>query len=208
VIRIITVEREYGCGGGIIAQKLAARLEWKLWDQLLTSEIARFSHCHESQVELRQERVDPLYYRLLKSVMRGSYEGSLNLPRLKLLDADTILRVSERVIQQAAAEGNCVIVGRGSQHFLRDREDTLRVFLYAPDESKVRRLRSEGMSQKEAEESVRTIDSERAAFIERYFNLQWPTRSTYHAMLNTAFGEETVVATIIRLKDALDTGTE
>src|SRR5579884_2536218 len=204
MIRIITVEREYGSGGGIIAKKLADRLQWKLWDQLLTTEIARLSHCHQSQVELREERVDPLYYRLFKSILRGSFEGSLNLHRLKLLDADTILRLSKHVIEEAAAEGDCVIVGRGSQHFLRDREDTLRVFLYASTEAKVNRLRAEGMSQQEAEEAVRTIDTERAAFIERYFNLQWPTRSTYHAMLNTDFGEEAVISSILNMKDALE----
>lgn len=208
MIHIITIEREYGCGGGIIAKKVADRLGWKLWDQLLTTEIARLSHCHESQVQRREERVDPLYYRLFKSILRGSFEGSLNLQRLNLLDADTILRVSEKIITRAAERGECVIVGRGSQHFLRDREDTLRVFLYAPTEAKVRRLVSEGMSQEEAEESVRTVDTERAAFIERYFQLEWPTRSTYHAMLNTAFGEEAVITTILGLKDALDTWAE
>src|SRR5579884_4505149 len=208
MIRIVTVEREYGSGGGIIAKKLADRLQWKLWDQLLTTEIARLSHCHQSQVELREERVDPLYYRLFKSVLRGSFEGSLNLPRLQLLDADSILRITNQVTQKAAAEGNCVIVGRGSQHFLRGRDDTLRVFLYAPEETKVRRLMAEGMSRTEAEESVRTVDNERAAFIERYFHLQWPTRSTYHAMLNTALGDQSVVFTILELKDAFETWAE
>ena len=41
VIRIITIEREYGCGAAAIARELATRLDWKLWDQLLTQEIAR-----------------------------------------------------------------------------------------------------------------------------------------------------------------------
>lgn len=203
MIRIITIEREYGCGGGLIAKKVADRLGWKLWDQLMTCEIARLSNCEQSEVELREERVDPLYYRLFKSVLRGSFEGSFNLHRLKLLDADSILRITEQVTMKAATEGNCVIVGRGSQHFLRDRDDTLRIFLYAPDDAKVRRLMGEGMSRTEAEESVRTVDSERAAFIEKYFHLQWPTRSTYHAMLNTAGGDEAVASVIVELRDTL-----
>ena len=208
MIRIITIEREYGCGGGIIAKKVADRLGWKLWDQLMTCEIARLCNCTEAEVEGREERVDPAYYRLFKSILRGSFEGSLNLPRLQLLDADSIMRITEQVTQKAAAEGNCVIVGRGSQHFLRDRDDTLRVFLYAPEQAKVRRLIAEGMNRTEAEESVRTVDSERAAFIEKYFHLQWPTRSTYHAMLNTACGDESVVSTILELKDAFETWAE
>jgi len=204
MIRIITIEREYGCGGGVIAKKVADRLGWKLWDQLMTCEIARLSQCEQSQVERREERLDPLYYRLFKSVLRGSFEGSLNLQRMKLLDAESILRFTKQVTLTAASSGNCVIVGRGSQHFLRDRDDTLRIFLYAPTEAKVRRLRQEGLTEAEAEESVRTVDSERAAFIERYFHLEWPTRSTYHAMLNTAFGDEVVVRCILDLKRALE----
>src|SRR5690242_923725 len=105
MIQIITVEREYGCGGAQIAAKIAERLGWTLWDQSLTSEIARLSHCDECEVESREERVDPLYYRLLKSVLRGSFEGSLNVQRLELLDADTVFRNTKRAVEKAASDG-------------------------------------------------------------------------------------------------------
>ena len=207
MIKIITVEREYGCGGGEIAQKLADRLGWKLWDQLLTSEIARLIDCDQAEVKCREERVDPLYYRLFKSIMRGSFEGSANVHRLKLLDADSIFRITERVVQKATAAGDCVIVGRGAQHFLRDRDDTLRVFLYAPREEKMRRLIATGVKETEVEELVDTVDQERAAFIEKYFDMEWPNRSLYHVMLNTSAGEETVIRTILDLKKALEQQT-
>jgi CMP/dCMP kinase len=207
-IRVITIEREYGCGGGVIAQKVADRLGWKLWDQLLTCEIARLSNCQQSEVEIREERVDPLYYRLLKSVLRGSFEGSLNLHRLNLVDADCIQRITQQLTEKAAAAGNCVIVGRGSQHFLQARQDTLRIFLYAPTREKVARLRAEGIKESQAEELVNTVDKERAAFIEKYFHMEWPNRSIYHAMINTAFGEERVIRTILSLKEELEATNE
>jgi len=203
VINIITIEREYGCGGGEIARKTAERLGWKLWDELLTCEIARLSNWKQSEVKSREERVDPLYYRLFKSILRGSFEGSLNAHRLKLLDADSIQRITEHVVQNAATEGNCVIVGRGSQHFLRHRNDTLRIFLYAPKEAKIRRLVAEGAGEKDAEEAVVVVDSEREAFVEKYFHMQWPNRSLYHAMLNTAIGVENVINEILSLKKAV-----
>src|SRR5580704_14374389 len=158
MIRIITIEREYGCGGGEIAERLAKRLAWKLWDHLLTEEIARLANCPKSVVEVREERTDPLYYRLFKSFLRGSYEGSLNAHKLNLVDSESILKITERVIQHAAKTGNSVIVGRGSQHFLRDRQDTLRVFLYASKEAKVQRLLARGKSQSEAEQLVDSVD--------------------------------------------------
>src|ERR1700747_3775369 len=135
MIRIITIEREYGSGGGEIAERLAKQLGWKLWDHMLTEEIARLANCPKAVVEVREERTDPLYYRLFKSFLRGSYEGSLNAHKLKMVDSETILNLTQRVLEHAAKRGNSVIVGRGSQHFLRDRTDTLRLFLYAPREN-------------------------------------------------------------------------
>lgn len=199
MVNIITIEREYGCGGGEIAQLVANRLGWKLWDQRLTEEIARLANCPKSVVEAREEKNDPLYYRLFKSFMRGSYEGSINAPKLNLVDSETILKTTRRVVEHVAEKGNCVIVGRGSQQFLKDRQDTLRVFLYAPKEDKVRRLLSRGKSKAEAEGLVDTVDHERADFIQKYFNADWPDRVVYHALLNTAIGDECAANMILSL---------
>ncbi len=204
MIKIVTVEREYGSGGGEIAQSLAMQLGWKLWDQLLTEEIARLANCPKSVVEVREERTDPLYYRLFKSFLRGSYEGSLNAHKLNLVDSETILKITERVVQHAAKTGNSVIVGRGSQHFLRTRPDTLRVFLYAPREDKVRRLLARGKSEKEAEQLVDTVDRERVDFIQKYFRVEWPDRAVYHTMINTAIGDQAVVHLILDFMKTVD----
>ncbi len=204
MINIVTIEREYGCGGGEIAQRLAAQLGWKLWDQLLTEEIARLAECPKAVVEVREERTDPLYYRLLKSFLRGSYEGSLNAHKLKLVDSESILKLTERVVVNAAKSGNCVIVGRGAQQFLKNRADTLRVFLFAPKEAKVRRLLARGKSGTEAEQLVDSVDRERADFIQKYFHVEWPSRAIYHTMINTAIGDEAVVQTILDFMKTLN----
>jgi len=204
MIKIITVEREYGSGGGEVAQLLSERLGWKLWDDLLTEEIARLANCPKAVVEVREERNDPLYYRLFKSFLRGSYEGSINAYKLKLVDSETILKITERVVRHAAGKGNCVIVGRGSQHFLEDNPETLRVFLYAAREDKVRRVMAGGKTESEAHELVDTVDRDRIDFIQRYFDVEWPTRSLYHVMLNTSVGEEIVVQTIVQFMKTIE----
>ena len=204
MIRIVTIEREYGSGGGEIAQRLADHLGWKLWDQLLTEEIARRADCPKAVVAGREERTDPLYYRLFKSFLRGSYEGSLNEHKLKLVDSECILEFTEKVVQQAASAGNCVIVGRGSQLFLKNSRDAMRVFLYASREDKVKRLLARGKSERDAQELVDTVDLERADFIEKYFKVEWPSRSVYHAMINTAIGDQAVVQTIVDLMKILE----
>ena len=88
MIKIITIDREYGSGAADIAATLAARLGWKLWDELLTIEIARILGCDRPAVEQREERRDALHYRLFKAFLRGSFEGTLNAQRVKMVDAD------------------------------------------------------------------------------------------------------------------------
>jgi cytidylate kinase len=200
MIRIVTFEREYGSGAAEIAAAVAQRLEWKLWSQMLTERIARELGCDERHVEQREERRDPLYYRLFKSFMRGSFEGTMAEARtgVKLADAEGIRQCSEKLVRSAAEEGNAVIVGRGGAYYLRDRPDAFHVFIYAPFEEKVHRLRRQGKSQKEAIELAETIDQERADFIKQYFGVDdWPARHYFHLMVNSTLGEDTTAGIVL-----------
>jgi cytidylate kinase len=203
MINVLTIEREYGSGANVIAEKLSAQLGWKLWDQLFTTEIARHLECEKQHVEKQEERRDPLYYRLLKSFMRGSFEGSLNAPKLRLADAEGIRAVSEKLVRRAAAEGNCVLVGRGAAYYLHDSPDVFNIFIYAPFEERVRRLKKTGYGEAEAIELAQTVDSERAAFIKQFFDLDWPQRHYFHLMINSEMTDDCVVKTILAAVSAV-----
>ena len=197
MIRVLTIEREYGSGAAQIASALAQRLGWKLWDQALTNEIARLMECDCRVVEEREEKRDPLVHRLLMAFMRGSHEGSLNAPRLKIADAECIREVTEQVVKNAAQCGGCVIVGRGSAYYLQDRPDAFHVFIYAPLHEKVRRLQAGGRTEREALQLAETVDRDRAAFIKQFFKVEWPDRHWFHLMLNSTIGESAAVETIL-----------
>jgi len=197
MFRIVTLEREFGSGGGGIACELARRLGWKLWDRQLTSEIAQRAQVAESAVALCDERVDSRLYRLAKAFWRGSYERSIPLADSLAFDTDRMMTMVGEIMSTIAAEGNAVIVGRGAPFFLREREDTFRVFTYAPHDEKIRRLLAMGKCLEEAEDLVENVDKERKAYIKHYFNADWPTRSLYHLMINTVVGDENVIATIL-----------
>jgi len=196
-IRVVTLEREYGSGGNDIAQKVATRLGWKLWDQLLTEEIARRLDCDCGVVETHEERRDPAYHRLLKAFMRGSFEGSLNASRLQAVDTDCVREVAQQLVKELANTGDCVIVGRGSAYYLGSRPDAFHVFVYAPFEERVRRLRLRNKSEKEAIELAETVDRDRADFIKRYFKVDWPERHRFHLMVNACMGDDVAVETIL-----------
>lgn len=197
MIRNIVIEREFGSGAGAIAQKLAARLGWKLWDRAITEEIARRLHCDVEAVEQREERCDTGFYRLVKAFMRGSYEERLS-GNVELLDAEHLAELFEQISLDIAKQGNAVIVGRGATWFLRGRPDTFTVFIFAPREEKIRRLASSmSKSREEAEQLIESVDRERAAFVKRYYGLNWPLRSLYHLMLNSKVGDDLVIETML-----------
>jgi cytidylate kinase len=204
MFRIIAVEREFGSGGGGIACELSRRLGWKLWDQQLTTKIAQRAEVTESAVALCDERVDSRLYRLAKAFWRGSYERGMALSNSRAFDADRMVAMVEEIMRNIAAEGNAVVVGRGSPFFLRDREDTFRVFTYAPKHEKIRRLVALGKSREEAADLVENVDQERVAYIKHYFNADWPTRALYHMMINTVVGDENVISAILNAMQALE----
>jgi len=206
MIKVLTIDREYGSGAADIAQKLADRLGWKLWDQLLTSEVARRLECNSVHVEQLEERKDPLYYRVFKAFLRGSYEGSQITPQMKVADAESIRQVSEQVVRKAASEGNSVIVGRGSAYYLRDQPDAFHVFIYAPFEEKVRRLQQAGKTEEEATELVQNVDRDRAEFIRQNFGIQFPCRHFFHLMVNSTMGESAAVQTVLDALSAVQKG--
>jgi cytidylate kinase len=197
-VRVITVEREYGSGGAAIAERLAQRLGWKCWDRDLTAEIARTANVDHVTAARCDERVDSLLYRLFKVYARGSYERALPVGESRMFDTDRMFATLEKVIEDVATRGNCVIVGRGAPYILRNRPDAFHVFVYASVDEKIRRLKSIGKSEKEAIQLIGEIDRERAAFIRHYFNKEWPLRTLYNVMINSKFGDEYVTDMILQ----------
>jgi len=197
-ITAITIEREFGCGASEIASLVASRLGWSLWDERLTQEIARLTESTPAAVERREWRTDPLVYRLFQDFLRGGFEGGLPpTNRLHLLDARRIAAVSETAVKTALSSGPSVIVGRGSQFFLRNRKDVFHVFLYASRDFKIRKLISRGATEDKAIEQIDTTDKARAAFVRDYLGLKWPEPHLYHAMFNTEMGESCTATMLV-----------
>lgn len=199
MIRAITIEREFGCGGSEIAGLVASRLGWSLWDERLTQEIARLTESTPQAVRRREWRTEPVVYRLFMDFLRGAFEGGLPpTNRLQLLDARRIATVSKSAVMSALSNGPSVIVGRGAQYFLSNRNDVFHVFLYASRDHKIRRLISHGAIQKDAVGQIDTTDHARAAFVRQYLGLEWPEPHLYHAMFNTEIGESCTAAMVLQ----------
>jgi hypothetical protein len=198
MFRVVTLAREYGSGGADIAQLLADRLGWKLLDRCLVEKIAQAARVEPGVAQAYDERPDPWFDRLARAFWQGGgLRAALPGPSFDVFDANKVASLTQGLIEEAAAMGNCVIVGRASQCILQRRSDTFHVFIYAPREERLRRVRQRHPNLAEAEEALEIRDRERAAYVRRFYNQDWTNRHLYHLMLSSSQGEQAAVSTIL-----------
>ena len=197
--QILLIDREFGAGGSAIGEVVAKRLNWTLYDEALSQEIARLAKIPVDDCRHREERADPWLHRLVNLVWRGSFDRNLPSPDLAILDTDCLVALIKKVVEKAAETQPCVIVGRGAPYFLRNRTDTFSIFLYGSREAKYRRILKRVGNEKEAVHLVDTMDDDRRKFVKHYFGHDWPNRQYFDAMLNTDVGDECTVEAILHL---------
>lgn len=197
MFNVITVSREYGSGGGIVAEMLSNRLDWKLVDRSLVTEVAQRAQIDPEVAARFDERVDPWFHRLVKSLWRGGYEGVASSVDTDVIDSEAMTRIGAEIVREAASMGHCVIVGRGSQCLLRNRKDTFHVSVFGPYKGKVQRLRELLPPGSDVERAIEEMDHWRATYIKRNFDKDWKDRRLYHLVISSGLGLETVADTIL-----------
>jgi cytidylate kinase len=195
--RIITVSREHGSGGREIARRVAEALRWNLVDRALIDEVARIAKIAPEDVEAHDERVNPWLVRLAKGFWTGSADSYAGIPPEMVFDADTLARLTRHVVLDVAGVGECVILGRGAACILGLRQDALHVFIYAPLEDRLARLRARGQDEAEAAKLLHDVDRARAAFVRHYYGCDRTDRALYDLMVSSRVGEDRAVRAIL-----------
>ena len=204
--RVLTVSREFGSGGGRIAQSIARRLGWKLLDGALIDEIACEARVDPDVVSRFDEHVDGWLSRMNRQAMRGAaMAAGVLLEQEKCFDEDAMASLSRQIIEHAYEVGNCVIVGRGAQCILQSIADVFHAFVYAPLRIRIHRLRTRLEPGANIEQRVRDVDTERAHYLKLRFGREWNNPHLYDLMISSADDEEKT-ARIIEF--AMEVGTE
>ena len=112
-------------------------------------------------------------------VMTGQVDG--------LSEEGALYLTEERVIKDMALQGPCVIVGRCAGWILRDRDDVLRVFIHADREfRKKRAMETYGISQENAENTLKRYDRRRSNFYHANTGMSWDDKKGYHLVLDSS----------------------
>ncbi|HMG85358.1 MAG TPA: cytidylate kinase-like family protein [Terracidiphilus sp.] len=189
--RLLTVSREFGSGGGRIAQSIAQRLNWKLLDAALIDEIACAAHVDARVVSRLDEHVDGWLRRLNRQALRGAaLAAGVALQQERCFDEDVMTQLTRQIIDRAYVAGNCVIVGRGAQCILQPRADVFHVFVYAPLRVRIQRLRTRLEPGAHIEQRIREVDAGRAHYLKLRFGKEWHNPHLYDLMISSGEDEE------------------
>jgi cytidylate kinase len=111
--------------------------------------------------------------------------AGLELRDNAVFDAEEMVKISQKIIDQAYAEGNCVIVGRGSQCVLQHKPDAFHAFVYAPHKERILRLRARLEKGADIEQRIRSVDAERAKYLQEYYSKHWLNPHLYDLMISS-----------------------
>ena len=186
---VITVSRQYGSGGAEVAKLVGQRLGWTVIDNEFVELVAQRSGLPAAEVERLEERVPGLMERLAQALALASPEVFVvtgETPTTGPAPEEEVVRFTEAVINEAVKHDHVVLVGRGAQAFLAQRENTLHVFVGAPREVRVRRaMERHQVDHKAAERMVDELDHSRRRYVKTHYGRVWDDPNNYHLILNS-----------------------
>ena len=183
---VITIGREYGSGGRIIAKRLAEELEITFYDKQLIAAVAKRTGFSENFVRNaeHQRPTNSLLYDLYTAVQTPSVP-------------DQVFIAQAKIIREAAEKESCVFVGRCANYILREEPRCLSVFIHAPMEERVRRAREEyGVQENNLEAYVVRQDKARASYYNYFATGKWGQCREYDLCINSSIGLDTAVEII------------
>ena len=187
---IVTISRQYGAGGSSVAGIVAAELGVEVVDKTLIETVARRLEMAPNDVAAEEERPRTLLERLVRSF--STLEPGMGVgwsppyPDPMFDPQKAIIELTEQVINEVAASGNVVIVGRGASFVLHGRPGVFRVFLCAPEDVRVRVLMKRlGLGDAEVRRKMHETDANRAAYIHQVYKHDWCDPDEYDLIVNT-----------------------
>ena len=172
---IITIGREHGSSGKQIGKILAQKLGIPFYYKEMTALAAQ-----ESGLD--------------REFIADINTSSPTILHSLYLSTEVIQRAvvaQDKVIKRIADEGSCVIVGRAADHVLREYDNVLNIFIYAPEEYRISRIMEVyGDNYENAKKNIRHSDEARASYYKNISGKSWGDRRNYDLMIDSSIGLE------------------
>jgi len=184
---LITISRQFGAGGSAVARLVAEKLGWSVVDNEIVDLVAQRAGITHEEVARLDERTPGFVERLARTLAASSEE--LAVPGVvagTALEEPHILRITETVVQEVAAQGRAVLVGRAAVAVLSRQADALHVRVVAPKPFRIRVIMERlKLDARNAERALDETDAERSRYHREHYGRDWDDPINFHMVLNT-----------------------
>lgn len=182
--RVITISRQCGSGGHTIGKAVAERLGISFYDKQLIDIVSERSGLSKETIQNYGEYANSsLLYYLVTSLSSG-YNA---VDKGKMVLPDQVNAFQTELIREIADKEPCVIVGRGADYILRERNDCLHVYIYGDLNDRKRRVVAEhGIPTEDAETHVLERDKKRIRHYKHFTDQTWGLAENYNLCLNSS----------------------
>ncbi len=171
---IITISRTHGSRGKFIGELLAKKLNIPYYYKELTAIAAEESGLDKefiSKINQKENLLHDLY--------------------LTTTPVKYAIEAQEKVIKQIASQGSCVIVGRAADYILRNNKELIRIFIYAPEEYRIKSvMEMYGDSKEEAKKNISKSDKNRSSYYKIISNTTFGNVNNYDLCIDSSIGPE------------------
>lgn len=181
---VITIARSYGSGGKTLGKLLAKELGIRCYDRELIRMASEASGINESLFgEVDEKKKNTSLFKLGKKV----YKGKVLPPDSdEFVSDDNLFNIQAECIKELAKKESCVIIGRCADYILKDYDNVIRLFFYAPKEDCIKRVMEQnGGTEKDIIKKIEKIDKYRSEFCKYYTGRDWNDARNYDFCLNT-----------------------
>ncbi len=181
---VICIGREFESGGKYIGEELAKRLNIKCYDKELLKNISKSYSIDMKTLEKVDEKEKSSFWYGFAT----NYVFTKNKDVLPVSAPDSIFLKQAKAIEELYAKENCIIIGRCSDYILKDKENVIKIFVYATDmDFKInRKMKYEKMSEEDARKKIQKIDRERAEYYTHFTSQKWGDKSNYDMSVDTS----------------------
>lgn len=184
---IITLSRQLASGGAYIGHLIARKLGYKYVEREVLYMAARELGVDIKDIASQDEKKSGFLENLMKSFFFGSPEGAYVPPSWKPVNDEDLFEAECRILRQIAERYNSVIVGHAGFNVLRGQPNVFNVFIYAPREFRIARLRKfHSLSPEQALAEITESDHRKEEYLRTRTGREWHDARNYHLCLDAS----------------------
>ena len=184
---VVTISRQFGAGGLTLGKMVADKLGYSFVDEEIIQLVARKARVSTNWVESVEKEAGGRLLKFITGLVPRSFIDLVLDNNRGFIDEEIYVDLLQEIISRIADEGNAVIIGRGSQYVLRDREDAFHVLLVAQKQDRVHFMETHyDLSPKEAATVVSRQDKRRINLYRKFGKEDYDQPHLYHLVINSS----------------------